>query len=247
MTAHTASLTAPVTRHDDLFFGAMGVIIALLVFLGFAPTFFLASQYAGPSLSALRIAHGTLFTSWIVLYNVQVLLIASDRVRVHRALGVVGALLATAMVPMGIALAITAVREGHAPLGIPPLSFLAIPFFDMVTFAPLVAGGIYFRRRGDLHKRFMLLATVSLLGAAVARLSRILPIPPAVVATGPLFFFGVGDAFLVVMIAYDLLTRGRVNPVTLWGTVFIIGSQAARLAISGTRGWLAFATLITGG
>jgi hypothetical protein len=96
----------------------------------------MAAHYAGPPLSALRIVHGTLFTSWIVLYNVQVLLIASDRVRTHRALGVAGAVMAMAMVPLGIVMAITAVREGHAPPGIPPLSFLAIPLFDMVVFAP---------------------------------------------------------------------------------------------------------------
>jgi hypothetical protein len=246
MTAHTTSLPAAISRRDDLFFGAMGMFIALLVFLGFAPTFFLAAHYASSPLSALRIVHGTVFTSWIVLYNVQVLLIANNRVGVHRALGVIGAMMATAMVPLGIAMAITAVREGHAPPGIPPLAFLAIPVFDMVVFAPLVAGGIYFRRRGDTHKRFMLLATVSLLGAAVARMSRMVPIPLAVVATGPLFYFGLEDAFIVAIAAYDLITRGRVHPVTLWGGVFVIGSQIVRLAISGTHGWLAFAALITG-
>ena len=247
MTAHAASLSTPFSHRDDLFFGAMGMIIALLVFLGFAPTFFLAAHYAGPPLSALRIVHGTLFTSWIVLYNVQVFLIASDRVRTHRALGVAGAAMATAMVPLGIVMAITAVREGHAPPGIPPLSFLAIPLFDMVVFAPLVAGGIYFRRRSDTHKRLMLLATVSLVAAAVARISRMVPIPPAVVATGPLFYFGVGDVLILALAAYDLATRGRVHPVTIWGGIFVIVSQVARLAISGTHGWLAFASLITGG
>ena len=233
MTAHAASLSTPISHRDDLFFGGMGMIIAVLVFLGFAPTFFLAAHYAGPPLSALRIAHGTLFTSWIV--------------RTHRALGVAGAVMATAMVPLGIVMAITAVREGHAPPGIPPLSFLAIPLFDMVVFAPLVASGIYFRRRRDTHKRLMLLATVSLVAAAVARMSRMVPIPPAVVATGPLFYFGVGDVLIIAIAAYDLITRGRVHAATLWGGAFIIASQVARLAISGTDGWLAFAERITGG
>jgi hypothetical protein len=245
MTAHTASLTAPITRRDDLFFGGMGMIIALLVFLGFAPTFFLASRYGGPPLSVLRIVHGTLFTSWIVLYNVQALLIANDRVRTHRTLGVLGAAMATAMVPLGIALAITAVKEGHSPPGIPPLVFLAIPLFDMVVFAPLVAAGIYYRRRGDIHKRLMLLATVSLTAAAVARMSRMIPIPAALIAAGPLFYFGACDALIVAIAGYDLISRGRVHRVTLWGGVFIIASQVGRLALCGTHAWLAFATLVT--
>ena len=82
---------------------------------------------------------------------------------------------------------------------------------------------------------------------AVARMSRMVPIPPAVVATGPLFYFGVGDVLLIALVAYDLITRGRVHPVTLWGGAFIIASQVIRLAVSGTHGWLAFAALITGG
>jgi hypothetical protein len=81
----------------------------------------------------------------------------------------------------------------------------------------------------------------------VARISRMVPIPPAVVASGPLFYFGVGDVLIIAIAAYDLITRGRVHAVTLWGGAFIIASQVARLAISGTHGWLAFAELITGG
>ena len=246
MTAIARSMTAPIARRDDLFFGGMGLVIALIVFLGFAPTFYLSSHYAGPSLSALRIVHGTVFTSWIVLFNVQVLLIARNRYGVHRALGVVGAILAVAMVPLGVTLAIVAARAGLAPAGIPPLAFLAIPLFDMAVFAPLVAAGIYFRRSADTHKRLMLLATLSLLAAAVFRLSRTLPIPPALDAAGPLYFFGVVDLFVLVVAAYDLATRRRVHPATIWGGLLIVASQALRLAISGTHGWLTFASMITG-
>ena len=246
MTASAPSLTAPIARRDDLFFGGMGMVIAIIVFLGFAPTFYLSTRYGGPPLSALRIVHGTLFTGWIVLFNVQVLLIASDRVNVHRALGVIGALLAAAMVPMGVTLAIVSARAGHAPRGIPPLAFLAIPLFDMAVFAPLVAAGIYFRRRADTHKRLMLLATLSLLGAAVSRLSRTVPIAHALDAAGPLFYFGVVDLLVLAMVGYDLVTRRRVHPACLLGGLFIVGSQVLRLALSGTHGWLAFAAMITG-
>jgi signal transduction histidine kinase len=45
-----------------------------------------------------------------------------------------------------------------------------VPFFDMVVFTGLVATGLWHRRRADIHKRLLTLATIALLGAPIARL-----------------------------------------------------------------------------
>ena len=100
----------------------------------------------------------------------QTALVAGGRRDIHRRLGVAGAVLAAAMVVVGTILAIWNAREGRAPPGVPPLPFLIIPLFDMLVFAPLVAAAVWYRRRPETHKRLMLLATLSLLAAAVARL-----------------------------------------------------------------------------
>jgi hypothetical protein len=89
---------------------------------------------------------------------------------------------------------------------VPPLSFLAIPLFDIVVFAILVGGGLYYRHRADVHKRLMVLATVALMTAPIARL------PFAILKAGPPAFFGLTDLFIVAVIAYDLVTRRRVHP-----------------------------------
>jgi hypothetical protein len=64
-----------------------------------------------------------------------------------------------------------------------------------------------------------------------------LPLPP-----GPPTFFGLADLFIVALLVYDLSTRGKVHPATIWGGLLIVASQPLRLMISGTPPWLAFAS-----
>ena len=144
------------------------------------------------------------------------------------------------MVVVGTMTAIIRAKQGAAPPGgPPPLVFLAIPLFDMLVFSSLVSAGFYFRRRADVHKRLMVLATISLLAAAIARL------PFGILKAGPPAFFGLTDLFIVACVLYDLITRGRLHRATVWGGLFIILSQPLRLMISGTSAWMAFATWLT--
>ncbi|MFL5542577.1 MAG: hypothetical protein ACJ8J0_26560 [Longimicrobiaceae bacterium] len=234
-----ARQSAGLRRRDHVFYSGMAFAVAALVVVGFSPTFFLRSYFGGPELTPLRIAHGSAFTAWVALFVVQTLLVATRRTPVHRRLGVAGAVLAVAMVGLGVALAISAARAGRAPPGQEPRAFLAIPLFDLATFAPLVAAAIWFRGRPETHKRLMLLATLSILGAAAGRL------PPAAVY-GPLFFFGVVDVLVLAGPVYDLATRRRVHPAYVWGGLLIILSQPLRLVLSGTAAWLAFAGMLIG-
>jgi len=148
-----------------------------------------------------------------------------------------GAAVAAAMVVVGTLTAINGLARGAGPPGIPPRQFLAIPLFDMVVFAALVTAGIRARRDPQTHKRLMLLATIGILAAAIARW------PLAIMQTGPIAFFGINDLFLLPLLAFDLATRGRVHRATLVGALVILISQPLRLAISGTGAWLWFADL----
>lgn len=210
--------------------------MAATVFAGFSATFYLRAK-ALPALSPLLVVHGTLFTGWILIFVTQTSLIAAQHVNLHRRVGIGAALLAAAMVAIGVAAAVDALRRGATPLpGIDPRMFFAIPIGNMVVFPILLGAGLLNRANSQTHKRLMLLATISILEAAIARW----PIP-LLQHNAPLSFFGVTDLFLVVAIAYDLFSRRRVHPAYLWGSLLIIASQPLRLMISGTPAWLAFA------
>jgi hypothetical protein len=227
-------------RRERLFYTGMAVAVVITVFAGFARTYYLRPYFSAPPLMPLLHLHGMVFTSWLVLFLTQTTLVAANRTDVHRRLGIVGALIAVLMVVVGTATAIIRAKQGATPPGgPPPLVFLVVPLGDVLVFACLVGAGFYFRRRADVHKRLMLLATISILAAAIARL------PFAFLQAGPPAFFGVTDLFIVACLLYDLAARGRVHRATALGGLLIVASQPLRLMIGGTHAWVAFATWLT--
>jgi hypothetical protein len=239
-TAGAGALYLPLEgRRDRLFFGGMAVLAALTVFAGFAPTYFLRALSERPPLAPLLHLHGIVFTSWILLFVAQTALVAARRTDIHRRLGVAGAGIALVMLVVGfMAAAGSAARGFTPPNGPPPLVFFAIPVGDLVAFGGLIAAGLLARKKSSTHKRLMLLATIALLPPAMARL-------PYVAAAGPLAFFGLTDLFVLALLLYDKISRGRVHPASLWGGLFLILSQPLRLILAGTGAWIAFATWVT--
>ena len=238
----TANLSVAGTKQGTRRRFYVGVAIAVLitVFLGFSRSYFLKAYYGAPELTLLLHIHGLVFTSWVLLFLAQTTLIATDRTDLHRKLGVGGAVLAALVLIVGTTTAILRVKSGRpSPIpGVSPLSFMAVPLFDMVVFAMLIGAGLGLRNRPDTHKRLMTLATIALTSAPIARL-------PGVVQAGPPAFFGLTDLFIVAMLVYDLATRRKVHPATIWGGLVIVASQPLRLMISGTPAWLAFAGWLT--
>jgi hypothetical protein len=175
------------------------------------------------------------------LGGAYLVVVAANRTSLHRRLGIAGAGIAALMVMVGTATAIIRAKAAEgAPGGPSPLAFLAIPLGDMLVFASLVGAGFYFRRRADVHKRLMLLATISILPAAVARL------PFAFIQqVGPLAFFGLTDLFIVACLLYDFASRRRFHRATILGGLLVVVSHPLRLLIGSTQAWLDFATWLT--
>ena len=238
MVAHAGIISK---RRERLFYTGMAVAFVLTVFAGFARTYYLRPYFDPRALMPLLHLHGLVFTSWLVLLLTQTALVAAKRTGIHRRLGIAGAVLAVLMVLVGTTTAIIRAKVVEVPPGAPsPLVFLTIPLGDMLVFASLVGAGFYFRRRVDTHKRLMLLATISILPAAVARL------PFAFIQqVGPLAFFGLSDLFIVPCLLYDFVTRGRLHRATVLGGLVIVISHPLRLIIGNTQTWLAFATWLT--
>ena len=227
-------------RAERIFYTAMSVAILITVFAGFSRTFFLRPYYQTQPLQPFLIAHGIIFSAWLVLFLTQTTLVAARRTRIHMRLGIAGGLLASLMLVIGIYTALVRAK-GPSPIpGVNSLSFLTIPLGDMLLFGILVGAALYFRRRADTHKRLMLLGTIAILPAAVARL------PFTFIETGgPLVFFGVSDLFILPMLVFDIITRGRPHRATLIGGALIVISHPLRMVVGGTEAWLAFATWLT--
>jgi len=227
-------------RRERWFYLGMSIAVVVTVFAGFAPTYYLRPHFTPSPLMPLLHLHGFIFTSWIALFTIQTTLVAAHRTDIHRRLGIAGGVIAVFMVLVGVSTAVIRASQGATPPGGPsPLVFLVVPLGDMLVFPLLVGAGFYFRRRPDVHKRLMMLATISILAAAVARL------PFAFLQAGPIAFFGVTDVFVVVCVLYDLVTLKRIHRATALAALLIVASQPLRLMIGGTQAWLSFATWLT--
>lgn len=212
------------------FYFGLAIAVFATVFSGFGVS--VHSRLANGPLPIRAAVHGTLFFSWVVLFVVQVGLVAAGRVRVHRALGTGAGVLALAMVLSAPPLAIEAAREGALPGN--SLEFLLVMFVDLLFFATFVGAAIIYRRRPELHKRLMVLGTISLLPPAISRW----PIAIRHVAIIPAVLL----LFLVGTPAFDYLARRRQHPVTVWGGIVVALSLPIRFAIAHTAAWHAVAS-----
>jgi hypothetical protein len=241
MTVEAPALRRPAgTLYDRHFYTGMGIAAAVVVFVGFSPTYFL--RESDQPLPTYLQVHGFLFTTWIGLFIAQTSLVAARKTSVHRRLGWVGAALAVMMVVVGTTAGIVSMRRqveaGNADQA---TAFLTTPLFSMVVFATLVAAAIRLRHDPQTHKRLMLLATISILDAAVARL------PLQFLRTSSWAFMPVTDLLLLTAILYDVVSRRRVHPAYIWGGLLIVVAQALRIPIGETAVWQTIARALIGG
>ena len=242
MTIEAPALPRPMGgRHDRQFYTGMSIAAAIVVFVGFAPTYFLRGSDLSTPLPAYLRVHGFLFSAWIVLFVAQTSLVAVRRTDLHRRLGWAGAVLAFVMVIVGTNAGITAMRGRFPDQGDAALSFLTTPLFSMVAFAALVTAAIRLRRDPQTHKRLMLLATISILDAAVARL------PFEFLRSSTWNYIPTTDVLLAAAILYDLVSRRTVHRAYIWGGLLLVIEQALRIPVGETDAWKALALAMIGG
>lgn len=239
----TTTITSNKILAERRFYSGMAIAILMSVLVGFGRSFFLRPLFPNHPAPAELVfyIHGASFTLWIIVFFAQVTLISRGRAALHKKIGFASAFLVAAMVVLGVMGALTAASRstGFVGIPVPPLQFLAIPLFDMIVFPAFVAMAYIRRNNPQSHKRWMVLATLNLITAAIARW-------PIVNSLGPLAYFGITDLFVVALAVWDIRSQGKIHSVTLWGGLLMILSQPLRLMVSGTSGWMMFATWATG-
>lgn len=220
-----------------------------VAFLGFTPTYF--APLARGSFSAHPIVHihGIVFFSWTLFFAYQSWLAASGRTMRHRDVGLIGISFATAMTFLGLMVAVeSAARAGGLGFLSEGKRFMVVPFAGIVTFAVLFAFAVAYAKKKEVHKRLMLVATASILDAAVARWFLTFLAPPPAPGASPVPPVGVAlppallvDLFIVAGIIYDWRTRGRPHPAYLLAGGAVLVQQLLRLPVSTTAAWDAVA------
>jgi hypothetical protein len=228
-------------RAEDYFFAGMDVVILVSVFLGFARTYYLAGIFRAPLPNLLVHVHGAVFTCRIVLLTVQTSLVAAGRVDIHRRLGMFGFGLACLMVILGLLVATDSLGR-HAAFGAAGAkgrAFYAIPLTGILTFATLIYFAFRNRFNPAVHKRLILIATITILDAAFDRW----PIPVEWWGPHATSLLCVLPPLLVIM-AYDYWSTGKVLRVTILASLFVVAVQQLRFVIGGSAPFQTFAAWI---
>ena len=162
---------------ERYFYSAATVLLLVLTVVGFQLFYFHGMAYPGhplpPPIRTLIITHGTAMSLWMLLAIVQPLLVAGGNRRAHMALGKVAAVIAVCLMVLGLKLGIAACKTAPPGLMYGPLTpkqFMIVPVGDILLFALFVTAGVRWRKRPNIHKPMMFLASLTAVGAAIARM-----------------------------------------------------------------------------
>ena len=233
----------------DRFYIRMAYACMAIAVLGFAPTYWIPLLTGTLNVAPVIHLHGIFFYGWLALLIVQTRLASTRRLQRHRELGVAGVALATGMCFVGIAAAVHSIRQldaaGH---GEAARAFSVVPFSGIAFFALLFTLALLNVKRLDVHKRLLLVASVSLLQAAVGRVvilalgapppTAAAPPPPVAVTVLPGI---ISDLPLIAAMLYDKKTLGHVHPVYWLAGGALLVVQVIRIPISETAAWTAIA------
>ncbi|HVY88269.1 MAG TPA: hypothetical protein VG942_05330 [Hyphomonadaceae bacterium] len=232
------------------FYHWMALACLAVTLVGFLPTYFVPIAQGTLAREPMVHLHGLLFFAWIVFFCWQTWLAAMGRVTGHREWGMVGVGLAAAMAFSVIT--VDAVRLNQTPAE-PPI-FAMIHLSGILFFETCVVAALASVRRPEVHKRFMLLATISLLGAPIGRWWGVLlglsggpasaasSLPSLDAGTLLLVTFGPplsAAAVGAVAVAFDWSTRRRVSPIYAAGLPIYVVMSPVGAAIAATPAWLA--------
>lgn len=216
-----------------LYYAATCTLLAVIVAAGFGPGYIgaMLSNVANPLILHF---HAAVFGGWIVLFTTQALLPAIGRVDLHRKLGKFGIGYAVFLVIVGLATTVNRVAF-HFNAGEEAFAkaFLIAPLSDMIFFPIFFTAAIAYRHKPEIHKRLMLVATVMLTIAAVARMT-FLPVSYFV-------FVAVWLSPIYLAMAYDYYRKRIIHPAYVIGFL-TLALIPLRDRVATTEGWQGFAT-----
>jgi len=238
-------------KRARLFYFGVAALLLVLMFLGFQQFYLHGKAYPNrelaPPIRTLLILHGIGMSAWVLLFLVQPLLILTGNRRVHMMLGPIVAALAACIVILGFRLGIVATQITPPEMiiwGLAPRQFMAVPIISIMIFAGFVIAGVWNRRRPEVHRPMMLLATLAVIPAAVSRIDSITALYQGTVwemVFGPFFGTLVVGVFFLVM--KWLLTRSLDRWFAI-GYAGLVVSSALIMQLATTRAWDHFASFL---
>jgi len=229
----------PGTRFDHLFFPGIAWLMLVTVFVGFAPSYYLAGVLGAPLPSLVIHVHAVVFSCWTLLLVAQTSLTAAGRVDIHRRLGIAGFILAGSMLIVGVWAATDQLaRVSHVR---DPLGFYIFPLANIGAFAVLIVFACRARFDSAAHKRLIIVASTALMAAPIARWHLHGFLHTRAFGFSAPVAERLSYVFILLLVAYDLWATRRVHRATVWAGTFLITFQQLALIVGRTSVWHTFA------
>ena len=207
-------------RPRKRFYFTSACVIAALIVLSFAQSYFLPLATASKSFRLLRHLHGLAFFAFTALFVWQAWLVRSRQVARHREWGTAGAALTGMMLALGIWLAIVAVEDRTAQGFTRPFEFALYNLVDIALFCGIIGWSIREAfRRVDWHRRLAFAAMLNLLGPAWSRWVLQMPYGFPWLDMAPNLLADLG---LVVLALHDRRKRGYIHPATIAAAALMV-------------------------
>ena len=192
-------------------------------------------------------AHAVLYVGWLLVLAVQVGLVRSGRISMHRAIGRVAVVLIPVTALFGLAAMIS---RKMAPIVVVDtnLAFMGVQITNVIGMTVLLTAGYLMRANASAHKRLMIMGTIMVTETGF---NRIFHEPARNVlgdGMGP-FFLETYTGTLVLMLAigiYDLATRRRLNPAYTAAFGFMLSLQLLASWLYQEQFWVTLMKQLTG-
>lgn len=225
---------------------ALSIFLLLvgLAVLGFAPSYLNATTFSGMTFTTLVHLHGVLMILWLTMLVAQPWLIATRRTDLHRNFGRASYL----VVPLVIAVIFATAHEQlgrEAEINSDVARLQVLTWGQAIGFGGAWALALMYRRRSNIHMRFMVSTAFAIGGAAVARV--LINWVPGLQAADPALAATAAVLLIPLMVLIFLDQRAGIRYSPFWFVTIVIAVTYSGVWSWGTSdGWVAFVRSFTG-
>ena len=216
----------PELQRRSKFFMYVSIALLVIVLVGFSPTLYLRAFFDVPDIPLYVYGHGAALTAWFIWFCVQTTAVNYGRVALHRRLGVVGITIGILVILSG-----TISAMGLAPRLLEKYGNIDSDIFRitgvvwgnigmMVAFTGFLVAAVLNRRKSEIHKRLMYLASIGIILPAFGRIAKF----PMIDLPGPPFVFGCLLMLLGMLVIFDKKNTGSVHRVTWVGGIALFAN-----------------------
>ena len=212
-------------------YAKFSIVLLIVTVISLIPQFFTGLLNDPTGISPQLKIHGVVFLLWYLLFTVQAGLVGAKHTALHKKIGYTSIPFALFLIISGT-LMLLGTMNSYQPDWTEQFlrsrtSFVWAIFHTLVSFTSFYLLAVLCRKRSQAHKRFMLLASLSMMAASITRFAY-LPIIPI---DGTAFTLLTTYALLATPLVIDRIRDKKIHPVLFYGTAIYVVTQLAAMGV----------------